>query len=62
VGVGKGFALQEAFDQIGAFIGPIILFLVFLLLISKKLYPTPGSLNRTREAEGKLNFEPFLKL
>jgi len=28
VGAGKGFALQEAMDQIGAFLGPVILFLV----------------------------------
>ena len=28
VGAGKGFALQEALDQIGAFLGPTMLFLV----------------------------------
>jgi MFS family permease len=28
VGVGKGFALQEALDQIGAFLGPVILFII----------------------------------
>ncbi|NNM66999.1 MAG: MFS transporter, partial [Spirochaetales bacterium] len=28
VGAGKGFALQEALDQIGAFLGPVLLFIV----------------------------------
>jgi hypothetical protein len=28
VGAGKGFALQEVLDQIGAFIGPLMLFIV----------------------------------
>jgi len=28
VGPGKGFALQEALDQIGAFLGPMMLFIV----------------------------------
>ncbi|HEY9595737.1 MAG TPA: MFS transporter [Spirochaetia bacterium] len=31
VGVGKGFALQEALDQIGAFLGPLMLALVLTL-------------------------------
>ena len=31
VGVGKGFALQEALDQIGAVLGPLMLFLVLTL-------------------------------
>jgi MFS family permease len=31
VGAGKGFALQEALDQIGAFLGPVMLFLVLAL-------------------------------
>jgi MFS family permease len=31
VGVGKGFALQEALDQIGAFLGPVMLFLVLTI-------------------------------
>jgi len=31
VGPGKGFALQEALDQIGAFLGPLLLFLVLTL-------------------------------
>lgn len=69
VGAGKGFAIQEALDQLGAFISPVILFViltlkgssgkkdayavcflalgiaavlsVIMLLISKKLYPSP---------------------
>lgn len=88
VGVGKGFALQEALDQIGAFLGPVMLFIILtirgssntkeayalsflalgvtaiialtVLLISKKLYPTPESFDKTKEAEGKMKFElPF---
>lgn len=31
VGAGRGFALQEVLDQIGAFVGPLILFLVLTL-------------------------------
>jgi len=31
VGVGKGFALQEALDQIGAFLGPVMLFVILTL-------------------------------
>lgn len=31
VGAGKGFALQEVLDQIGAFLGPLMLFLVLTL-------------------------------
>jgi MFS family permease len=31
VGAGKGFALQEVLDQIGAFIGPLVLFFVLTL-------------------------------
>lgn len=31
VGVGKGFAIQEALDQIGAFLGPIMLFIILTL-------------------------------
>lgn len=30
-GAGKGFAIQEFIDQIGAFLGPVILFLVLLI-------------------------------
>lgn len=30
-GVGKSFAIQEALDQVGAFLGPVLLFLVMLL-------------------------------
>lgn len=88
VGVGKGFALQEALDQIGAFLGPVMLFIILtikgssnakeayalcflalgltaiialtVLLISKWLYPTPESFDKTKEAEGKIKFElPF---
>lgn len=88
VGVGKGFALQEALDQIGAFIGPLILSVILtikgssntkdaysicflalgitavialaVLFISKKLYPSPDSFDKTKEAEGRIHFElPF---
>ncbi|EYE87526.1 MFS transporter [Fervidicella metallireducens AeB] len=88
VGAGKGFALQEALDQIGAFLGPVMLFIiltlkggsntkeayglcflalgitailaVLVLLISKKLYPTPESFDKSKEVEGKISFElPF---
>lgn len=31
IGAGKGFAIQEFLDQIGAFLGPVILFVVLLL-------------------------------
>ena len=31
VGAGKGFAIQELLDQIGAFVGPVMLFLITLL-------------------------------
>jgi MFS family permease len=31
VGAGKGFALQEAMDQIGAFLGPLMLFIVLTI-------------------------------
>ncbi|MFA6507966.1 MAG: MFS transporter [Treponemataceae bacterium] len=31
VGAGKGFALQEAMDQIGAFLGPVMLFVVLTI-------------------------------
>lgn len=31
VGVGKGFAIQEALDQIGAFLGPILLFAILTI-------------------------------
>ena len=84
VGVGKGFAVQEALDQLGAFISPVILFViltlkgssdakaaysvcflalgiaailsVIVLLIAKKLYPTPDAFDRTKEAEGRMRF------
>lgn len=85
VGVGKGFAVQEALDQLGAFISPVILFViltlkgasktkeayavcflvlgiaailsVIVLLISKRLYPSPDTFDRTKEAEGKMRFD-----
>ncbi|MEM5769360.1 MAG: MFS transporter, partial [Bacillota bacterium] len=88
VGVGKGFAIQEALDQIGAFLGPVMLFIILtikgssnakeayslcflalgvtaifalaVLFISKKLYPTPESFDKSKEAEGKMHFKlPF---
>lgn len=31
VGAGKGFAIQEALDQIGAFLGPVMLFVILTL-------------------------------
>ena len=37
-GAGKSFALQEFLDQIGAFLGPLILFLVTLLKQSEDLF------------------------
>ncbi len=37
-GAGKSFAIQEFLDQIGAFLGPVILFLVMLLKQSEDLY------------------------
>ena len=39
-GVGKSFAIQEFLDQLGAFIGPVILFLVLLMKKSGDLYST----------------------
>lgn len=88
VGVGKGFAIQEALDQIGAFLGPVMLFIILtikgssntkeayslcflalgltaiialsVLFISKKLYPTPDSFDKSIETEGKIQFKlPF---
>lgn len=86
VGAGKGFAVQEALDQLGAFLSPVILFViltlkgssnskdayavcfltlgiaailsVIVLLISRKLYPTPDKFDKTKEAEGKIHFKP----
>ena len=40
VGVGKGFAFQEFLDQLGAFIGPVMLFLVVSLKGSGNLFST----------------------
>ncbi len=39
-GVGKGFAYQEFLDQLGAFLGPVLLFLFTLLLGTEKLFST----------------------
>lgn len=39
-GVGKGFAYQEFLDQLGAFLGPVILFVITLLLGTDKLFAT----------------------
>ncbi len=39
-GVGKGFAYQEFLDQLGAFLGPVLLFLMTLLLGTEKLFST----------------------
>ena len=39
-GVGKGFAYQEFLDQLGAFLGPVILFVITLLLGTDKLFST----------------------
>jgi MFS family permease len=36
VGAGKGFALQEALDQIGAFLGPLMLFIILTIKGEKK--------------------------
>ncbi|MFA6755050.1 MAG: MFS transporter [Bacilli bacterium] len=37
-GVGKGFAIGELLDQIGAFLGPLMLFIIMLLTKDKELY------------------------
>ncbi|MEA4831335.1 MAG: MFS transporter [Oscillospiraceae bacterium] len=39
-GAGKGFAIQEFLDQIGAFLGPVLLFIVMLLNKSKDHFTT----------------------
>ena len=39
-GIGKGFAYQEFLDQLGAFLGPVILFVITLLLGTEKLFST----------------------
>lgn len=39
-GVGKGFALQEALDQIGAFLGPVLLYLIMLFKSEAEVYRT----------------------
>jgi MFS family permease len=38
VGVGKGFAIQEALDQIGAFLGPLMLFIILTIRNKSNLY------------------------
>lgn len=40
VGVGKGFAYQEFLDQLGAFLGPVILFLISLIKGTSNLFST----------------------
>lgn len=40
VGVGKGFAYQEFLDQLGAFLGPVILFLVASIKGTNNLFST----------------------
>ena len=37
-GTGKGFAIQEFLDQIGAFLGPVLLFVILLLKNNEDLY------------------------
>ena len=40
VGTGKGFAYQEFLDQLGAFLGPVILFFIALIKGSGNLFST----------------------
>lgn len=40
IGTGKGFALQEFLDQLGAFLGPLLLFLVGLIIGTQDLFRT----------------------
>lgn len=40
IGTGKGFALQEFLDQLGAFIGPVLLFLTGLIIGTEDLFGT----------------------
>lgn len=40
VGTGKGFAYQEFLDQLGAFLGPVILFLISLIKGTSNLFST----------------------
>lgn len=40
VGVGKGFAYQEFLDQLGAFLGPVILFVIALVKGTGSLFST----------------------
>ena len=40
VGTGKGFAYQEFLDQLGAFIGPVVLFFISLVQGTGNLFST----------------------
>lgn len=40
VGIGKGFAYQEFLDQLGAFLGPVILFIISLIKGTSNLFST----------------------
>ena len=40
VGVGKGFAYQEFLDQLGAFLGPVILFVIAAVKGTERLFST----------------------
>ncbi len=40
IGTGKGFAFQEFLDQLGAFLGPVILFLIHLIKGTDALFST----------------------
>ncbi len=40
VGVGKGFAYQEFLDQLGAFLGPVMLFVIGLIKGTENLFAT----------------------
>lgn len=40
IGQGKGFAYQEFLDQLGAFLGPVILFVIGLIKGTESLYTT----------------------
>ena len=59
VGTGKGFAYQEFLDQLGAFLGPVILFVISLIKGTGNLFSTllwwcsPKSNIRTRRCSRK---------
>ena len=40
VGIGKGFAYQEFLDQLGAFLGPVMLFIIALIKGTSNLFST----------------------